>query len=167
MTRTLLSYSTEPEQEYSEWFENIEKMFLRLGCITCIDRKPDKKGYGVFTRNRKSLLTHREVYGVFFQKSIDGKIVRHICDNPACMNPFHLKLGTHNDNVQDRVKRNRSAIGENHGRAKLDNEKVRYIKDHPEIGIKKFAKMYGVDKMVISRIRNGKYWKHIQYDKTW
>ena len=141
--------------------ENLKTLFLELGCFTASDRKPDKNGYCIRSKNGKTRLIHREMYDMFFDESIEGKVIRHTCDNPSCINPFHLKSGTHADNVQDRVDRGRSAIGENHGRHKLTEDQVREIRERTDISGKEFARRFGVDKMVIYRIRDGRYWKHI------
>ena len=141
--------------------DNLKEFFMEIGCFTASDRKPDRNGYCVMTKKKKTVLIHRLLYHVFFQESIDGKIIRHTCDNPGCINPFHLKSGTHADNVQDRVGRKRSAIGENHGRHKLTEVQVREIKHNIGVSGKEYARRFGVDKMVIYRIRNGRYWKHV------
>jgi len=164
MTAKTITLPIEQDQENyeTEHWQELKKLFLACGCITCQDRKPDKKGYHYFGSNGTRNFIHREMYRIFNEVSIDGKVIRHTCDNPSCINPFHLKSGTHADNVRDRVKRGRSAIGENHGRHKLTEEQVREIKDRNDISGKEFARRFGVDKMVIYRIRHGKYWKHVE-----
>lgn len=68
-----------------------------------------KKGYGNLYFNRKTLKAHRESYRLF-NGEFDNKLhVLHKCDNPSCVNPEHLFLGTNLDNVEDRVKKGRSA----------------------------------------------------------
>ena len=141
--------------------EKLKDIFLELGCMTCPDCRLNKSGYREKHNKNGTDLIHRQMYQVFFQEPIDGRVIRHTCDNPACINPFHLKSGTHADNVQDRVDRKRSAIGENHGRHKLTEGQVREIKHNTGISGKEYARRFGVDKMVIYRIRDGRYWKHI------
>jgi len=51
---------------------------------------------------------HRLVYELFYKEDIQGKIIRHSCDRPECINPKHLSTGDANDNVLDRHKRNRT-----------------------------------------------------------
>lgn len=51
---------------------------------------------------------HRIVYQLFTGKNITGKVIRHICDNPKCINPKHLIEGSALDNIKDRVKRERT-----------------------------------------------------------
>lgn len=78
-------------------------------------RFKDKDGYGFFTINSLNLRTNRVAY--FLHNNIDPKdnFVCHSCDNPSCINPSHLFLGTPNDNVQDMVKKGRQAKGDNNG----------------------------------------------------
>ncbi|WP_438768078.1 HNH endonuclease [Kushneria sp. TE3] len=67
-------------------------------------------GYGRVYRNGKSLGAHRVAYcranGLEIE-DISGKLVRHACDNPACVNPEHLSLGDHADNMMDKMHRGR------------------------------------------------------------
>lgn len=70
-----------------------------------------------FQGGKYNIETHRAAYMLYHNVQLSkDNIVMHMCDNPGCMNPKHLKMGTHNDNVQDRVKKNRSATGTKNGR---------------------------------------------------
>jgi hypothetical protein len=89
-----------------------------------------------------------------------GKVVRHSCDNPKCVNPRHLVLGTHADNVADRVARKRTAVGTRNGRSKLNPLKVRAIRKSKRV-ITELARHYGVDPKVIRDVKARKTWKHI------
>jgi len=71
---------------------------------------PNAKGYCYITRGRGiRLRAHRFIYETLIGPIPDGKLVRHSCDNRACINPEHLLLGTSYDNSQDMVSRNRQA----------------------------------------------------------
>jgi hypothetical protein len=71
---------------------------------------PNAKGYCYITRGRGTRLSaHRFIYETLIGEIPDGKLVRHSCDNRACINPDHLLLGTSYDNSQDMVSRNRQA----------------------------------------------------------
>lgn len=67
-------------------------------------------GYGKITSNGKIESAHRVVYRLTFGEIPEGKVVMHTCDNPACCNPRHLKLGTQNDNIQDMIKKGRHIV---------------------------------------------------------
>ena len=87
----------------------------------------------------------------------------HICDNPTCVNPNHLKLGTHTDNQRDKVEKHRQAKGESIGNSKLKNDEVLAIKKLvPHYNNAEIAIHFDVSSMCISRIRNGKTWRHIE-----
>lgn len=83
----------------------------------------NKDGYGEMQTYLLGKKKHYLMHRVSFQISnnIDIKkedIICHNCDNPSCVNPKHLFLGTHLENVKDRVKKNKSATGKNNGRYK-------------------------------------------------
>lgn len=67
-------------------------------------------GYGQLTINKKYWTSHRYSYTVFNGLIPEGLIVRHMCHNPTCCNPKHLKLGTHKDNYHDSIDNHRKAI---------------------------------------------------------
>jgi ribosome-binding protein aMBF1 (putative translation factor) len=91
--------------------------------------------------------------------------VCHHCDNPPCVNPAHLFIGTHADNVHDRIKKGRSnwPKAENHCCAKLSNADVLVIRQLILDGISQaeIAHRFGVDPSAISNINRGKNWRSI------
>jgi hypothetical protein len=89
-----------------------------------------------------------------------GMVVRHTCDNRVCINPAHLLLGTHAENVADRDNRGRTARGTKHGMAKLNNHKIREIRKS-DLTNTELAKRYKVDRSAIYHVRNGSTWKHV------
>lgn len=106
---------------------------------------------------------HRLMYCLFNSvpiSAIKGLVVMHTCDNPRCVNPYHLTLGTQYDNIQDKVVKGRQARGEGHGMTKLSPLEVSLIRDvyvprHPKYGGAALAKRYGVSTSLISYIVNG------------
>ena len=95
--------------------------------------------------------------------------VLHTCDNPLCVNPAHLFLGTHRDNMLDKEKKCRGnhPRGSAHGNAKLTDAEARAIlialKD-PTASIAALAKQFGVTKTQISYLKHGETWKHLPRD---
>ena len=122
----------------------------------------DSTGYGQFWVDGKVLKAHRVSYKLFSGEIPDGLLVRHTCHNPLCVNPAHLIVGTHQDNMDDKVRAGRQARqkGEAHGSAKLTDSAVREIRDLTgRFRQYKLAEMYGVSQQHISDILNNKKWK--------
>lgn len=82
--------------------------FVDNGCVEWVGSK-NKKGYGLFNYNSKYEYAHRFSYRKAngLTKIPDKMYVCHSCDNPSCINPDHLWLGTHADNMKDCVKKGR------------------------------------------------------------
>ena len=89
-------------------------------------------------------------------------IVMHSCDNPSCVNPRHLSVGTYQDNSDDKCAKNRQArmCGEDNPLSKLTTEQVLDIRTKRIKGVE-FAELYDVDKSQISRIQNNLKWVHV------
>lgn len=105
----------------ANYFKLSETLFRNSNTCVLYDRYINSDGYGEvnFRYNNKkyNTLAHRVSYILHHNVNLlTNNIIMHNCDNPTCVNPKHLKLGTHADNVQDRVKKKRSAIGEKNGR---------------------------------------------------
>lgn len=99
-----------------------------------------------------------------------GICVCHSCDNPPCVNPAHLFLGTHNDNMRDKVQKGRANGGANKGEINpehiLKTEQVKEIIQllKQKVPRKVLAAQYGVAYPTISCIAQGRTWKHIPRD---
>lgn len=119
----------------------------------------DKDGYGNFYINRKPNRAHRVSYRIF-KGEIGDRLVLHHCDVPSCVNPEHLFLGTHKENMRDKVSKNRCAKGENHGMSKLKDDQVREIRLSTDSN-RKLAKKYNVNKKLIIELKKRNIWKHI------
>mgnify|MGYP002654780646 CR=1 FL=1 len=120
-------------------------------------------GYGRFGIDKKLYNAHRVAYELWKEPIPANMIVRHMCDNPACVNPAHLELGTHQDNVQDKVERGRQQRGIKHHKSKLTDDDVREIKILRGFGFtyKELSSMYGIGPSPICLIVKGVRWKHI------
>ncbi len=120
-------------------------------------------GYGGFRLNGKLVRAHRLAWSLHYRRKIPESMwVLHYCDNPGCVNPRHLFLGTHLDNVRDAVEKGRMNQGEDNGRSKLTEPQAILIKEiYPAATQSLLAKMYGVDRSQISKIVNGERWSHL------
>jgi len=121
-----------------------------------------KDGYGSVVYKGRLSLAHRVSFSVFYSAFNPELDVLHKCDNPACINPLHLYLGTHLDNMRDRKLRNRGnqPKGSKRVNAKLTEDKVVAIKRDTRTH-KAIAFSYGVDETLISQIKRGIIWKHV------
>ena len=129
-----------------------------------------KRGYGQFGLFRKTLQAHR-VSWIIANGAIPkaaghhGICVCHRCDNPSCVNPGHLFLGTHTDNMRDMEAKDRRVYfcGESHGSSKLTDSQVLDIRSRYKSGelAKKLAQEYGVWPSAVSKIITRENWKHI------
>lgn len=119
-------------------------------------------GYGVTTKNNKYTLAHRLSYEKEYGEIPEGLFILHICDNPPCINPKHLKVGTAKENTQDALKKGRMAYGKRHGLAKLNDEIVKEIRKLGKTAtIISLARKYKVDSKTISNVINKKIWTHV------
>lgn len=126
----------------------------------------NKDGYGTVKKSGKMYLAHRAIYcqhnGVSLD-SVKDLEVRHACDNRGCINPEHLSIGTHVENMRDMVDRGRNPCGERNGSAKLTAAQVSEIRAiyASGIGEMKFAplaKKYGVANNTIRSIVQNTTW---------
>lgn len=112
-------------------------------------------GYGRFHAAGQSFKAHRLSYILAYGSIPDGLLVRHKCDNPLCVRPDHLLLGTDLDNVQDCIDRGRRPIGERVGSATLSDSEVVHIRSLYEVEHwhqARIAREYGVSRRTINRI---------------
>lgn len=174
----------------SKRYGTVEDRFWRL-----VDRSGDcwlwvgsvdRYGYGLFravnvrSQPTERVRAHRFAYAMAHGVAIpDELVVRHRCDNPGCVRPEHLLLGTTADNVKDRTDRGRSACGDRNGSrlrperlrrgedsscAKLTAEQVREIRSRyvpRKLGYQRLASEYGVSMATVHEIIERKTWKHL------
>ncbi|WP_432444511.1 HNH endonuclease signature motif containing protein [Sporomusa sphaeroides] len=111
---------------------------------------------------RKTVSAHRYSYKIYKGNIPDNMDVCHKCDNPKCVNPEHLFIGTRQDNVNDRESKGRNKTphltGDNHPSRKLTYEIVKVIRSSKESSTE-ISKRYGVCSSLIRAIRRGEYWK--------
>jgi hypothetical protein len=131
------------------------------GCWEVVGKAAHASGHvGFKDAGKPAEMAHRIVYRHFLGDPGDFCVL-HRCDNPRCVNPDHLFLGTRTDNAADKVQKNRQAKGEtaNH---KLREFQIHEIRRLIEAGERQhvIAKQYGVHQSAVSRIANGKRWSH-------
>lgn len=143
-----------------------------------------EKPYGIFSLaskryfNTKAYSSHRMAYYLHYKKDPAELCVLHTCDNPRCVNPAHLFLGTNDDNVADKMLKGRHKAvpigykrkeeekrpGSLNNAAKLTEEKVLTIRElYKNEGLSKYrlSKMYDVSEKVIYNVIERKSWTHI------
>lgn len=125
----------------------------------------DRSGYGYFKINNKTIKAHRAAYKLFKGEIPEGMLVCHSCDNPSCVNPDHLWLGTWKDNSEDMRVKGRSNYtgakknysGHRNPNAKLTQKDREYIKFTYERGLaQELADQFNVCKASILRVVNSK-----------
>lgn len=117
-------------------------------------------GYGQVWVSGKHYDAHRIAFAMGHGIDPAGKIVRHSCDNPRCVNPEHLSIGTHGDNMRDMVERGRSLRGERNPNSSLSDTDVRGIRCLLCLGCtgREVARALGISTALVSLIKNGKRW---------
>lgn len=107
---------------------------------------------------------HRVAYFLTHGILPDDMCVCHTCDNPICVNPTHLFLGTNRKNIQDRNNKQRDAKGERHGMHKLTEEQVleiRKIYSSQKISLSALGRAFGISHTHVSFIIKRQSWKHV------
>ena len=123
-----------------------------------------ESGYGSFSFSvngkKFSARSNRVAFVIANGPLSDDEHARHSCDFPPCCNPNHLLAGSGDDNVADRVKRNRSANGARINTVKLTPKQVLAIRDddRPQRVI---AREYGVCKSTIGYAKRGESWRNL------
>ena len=115
-------------------------------------------GYGVVCKikNGKDMKAHQVAFWLANNEWANNYVL-HSCDNKSCVNPSHLRDGTHLDNVKDAIDRMRYKYGENVHSAKITNDQANEIRQSTKSN-KELAMIFGVHGSTISRIKNNKTW---------
>ena len=134
---------TTPEQGCWEW----------QGCRT-------PAGYGQVRVNNLLWLAHRYAYASCVASIPEDLIIMHACDNPACVRPSHLRLGTHRQNMLDKEAKGHGNAGAANGQAKLSAVDVETIRELFARGTSQaeLGRMYKVNRSCIWKIVHRTHW---------
>jgi HNH endonuclease len=134
------------------------------GCWEWIGTR-NPAGYGVLNVRESARLAHRIAYTLAYGQIPEGLHVMHRCDNPGCVRPDHLSVGTIADNNADMDakgrRRSNPPKGSTNPNAKLTEASVRAIRRSSVMGVV-LARKYGVSQTIISAVRRGLTWRHVK-----
>ena len=148
----------ETEPELMERF--LSKVAKTQSCWLWTGAKSGR-GYGAF-RSPDEKKAHRFSYSRYVGQIPQGLSVCHRCDNPACVNPDHLFVGTHTDNMKDKMSKGRGnhLVGTKHPRSKLTESQVLAIRADNRRQVE-IAESYGIKQAQVSEIKRRIAWTHI------
>jgi len=144
-----------------EWF--LERVMPEPNTGCWIWTGHTRNNYGLYSHNGKTISAHRTSFILFksdFDRSLD---VCHSCDNPWCVNPDHLFLGTHKQNMDDRDKKGRVSSGFRHYKSTFTPAQISAIKDAHEMGFSNasIGRYFNRHRTTIWDIVNNQTWKRI------
>lgn len=145
-----------------------EPLRAELGKCWQWDGRINEYGYGLFATGGRHVRAHRVSWELHHAKPIPaGEIVRHRCDNRACVNPTHLVLGDHSDNALDSIRRGRRqiSVGEAVPSAKLTAEQVKWAREQYDSGLTTctaLCRALGVSHTAMSAVLKRQSWTHVK-----
>lgn len=125
----------------------------------------NQDGYGRMVVNERLVMTHRIAFAIHHEQPLK-RLILHSCDNPACVNPSHLSVGSQKENVADMDAKRRRYIskGEEIHCAKLTDEmvlKIRHLKEASNIRVAAISRMFNVSHRTIRLVILRETWKHV------
>lgn len=156
---------TERRKRMTRW-NSIEEKASRFevnretGCWEWFGSKAG--AYGIIRHKGKVIGAHRYMYALHNGPIPPGALICHACDNPPCVNPGHLFVGTHKDNTADMHRKGRANIprGSAHSFAKLTERDVVEIRQS-DMNVDELAERFGVSRWTIYDARSGRCWSHV------
>jgi len=121
--------------------------------------------YGYLSVGGKSVRAHRWLFALLHGAVADDEVVRHKCDNPRCVNPTHLEIGTYADNTRDKFDRGRAPNrqGSKHPLARMTEADVVALRKAAELGEthEQLAARFGLSRAHVGKITRRENWRHI------
>lgn len=153
--RILTEMQTRQKAERQFW-EKVELPEDRSECWNWT--AATRNGYGNLKVSQISIKAHRLSYALHYGVLPANLLVCHHCDNPLCVNPHHLFLGTDADNARDKVRKGRQSRTANNGNAKINEQQLDEIRARITAGETNvaIAKDYPIGHAMVSRIRKGR-----------
>ena len=142
------------------YHEPIDKKFWRYVDKKSIDEcwiwtgRKDKDGYGSIRDGKLNRRAHRVSYELNIASIPNGKMIRHSCNNPSCVNPNHLLPGTQVENMQDRKDAGNEPIGEHHQNHKFSDNIIRQIKAFRGT-YKEISNIFNISESQVGNIKRG------------
>jgi hypothetical protein len=121
-------------------------------------------GYGRYNLPGRQMTAHRRSWEIANGRELpEGMHVLHMCDTPACVNPAHLRIGSHKENMEDSKRKKRHTYGERSNTAKLTEKMVLELRAEGLRGkaIEQRAKELGIGHSTLQAIIYGRTWKHL------
>lgn len=142
------------EQRFWSKVKKTKTCWLWLGGLS-------PRGYGKFWNNG-DMRAHRQSWILTHGVIPTGSIICHTCDNPTCVNPQHLFLGTVESNNKDCAIKGRTARGAKNGAHKLTDDEVLALRaNEQDLTIVQLALVYGISGTMVKHIRARRFWAHI------
>lgn len=145
----------------SDFIERFMAKVDRSGCCWEWTAMMSTRGYGRIKINGRRVSAHRVSWTIHNGPIPEGLWVLHRCDNRRCVNPEHLFLGTHEENMRDMREKGRASSGEARYNAKLTESDVAEIRRLRAEGsrLRPLAERFGVTVQVVSSIALGRKWR--------
>jgi DNA-binding XRE family transcriptional regulator len=148
------------KERFWEKVEKTENCWHWKGCL-------NNRGYGQISMNGKAVLSHRVSWEIHNGPIPEGLQALHRCDNPICVRPDHLFLGTNSDNHTDMVNKGRCRNGDRKGEMnptsilkRYEVDEIVHLYNSENLSQQKIADKYGVSRVTINAILRGRNWQH-------
>lgn len=151
------------ERKERVFWERVDIPHGGFGCWNWIGAKTSA-GYGNTRFDYSNMSAHRVMWIKVYGHIEPGLFVCHHCDNPSCVNPDHLFLGTCQDNTDDMKRKGRQNIGVRNPSARVNENDVRAIRSLLRTGSwkqREIATVYGLNQVTVSEISLRKTWRHV------